>query len=154
MSVWRRVGYFFDRLLRLPEEEPGDRELREYLEKAQRLGPEAILEESLRKHLEHRFPPGPAPEVSIDWEQAPEGFTQWKHHAGKGVSVWLTGRYRDEEYGRVWENLPAPDFGATSTCEARMTPEEIALRTAKRKQARLEEVLEPGKPAEQPKPRF
>lgn len=98
-------------------------------------------------HLLH--PPAPPEDVVVDWHQAPDGFHIWKFDARKNRAVWLNGKSTIEEYGQVWEAMPAPDFGATTTCKLEMTVDQQLERRARHKLAHLEQRL-PGGPSEEP----
>ena len=87
-------------------------------------------------------PPAPPEGVVVDWNQAPEGFHIWKFDARKNRAVWLNGKSTIEEYGQVWEAMPAPDFGATGTCKLEMTLDEKLERQARKKHAHLEARLD------------
>ncbi len=97
-------------------------------------------------HLLH--PPAPPAEVIVDWSQAPDGFHIWKFDERKDRAVWLNGKSTIEEYGQVWEAMPAPNFGATTTCKLEMTLDQQLERRARHKLAHLEQRLADVPPEE------
>lgn len=98
-------------------------------------------------------PPPPPAGVTIDWTQAPDGFHIWRYHEDKQVAVWLNGKNRTEEWGIVWEAMPAPTFGVTTDSKATMSEEEGRRRRAIKLAEQLRQTL-PAAVAAKRKPRF
>lgn len=109
---------------------------------------------ALERVLRRRYPPAPPPGVVVDWDQSPRGYPIWKHDAEKGVSVWMNGQSRVEEYGQVWDALPAPSFGATVTCRAVLSAQEQGALEARRRARRLERDLGTVALPSPPRPRL